>query len=132
MVITCWWKKNEHGSRRRNCDRPGEWLRLTLKRIYVQGDKVRLEPSNAKMEPIIVAAENVLVQGRVIGVLRKYCYNRKCEASGGRSPKHTKAHANSRSSRTKRGRSRALREPKIFNQPCRFLSSAFSMTSRET
>jgi repressor LexA len=44
----------------------------TLKRIYVEGEKVRLQPSNAKMEPIIVAAESVLVQGRVIGVLRKY------------------------------------------------------------
>jgi repressor LexA len=44
----------------------------TLKRIYREGDKVRLQPSNAKMQPIIVPAHNVDVQGRVIGVLRKY------------------------------------------------------------
>jgi repressor LexA len=44
----------------------------TLKRIYREGDKIRLQPSNAKMKPIIVAARNVDVQGRVIGVLRKY------------------------------------------------------------
>lgn len=44
----------------------------TLKRIYREGDKVRLQPSNAKMKPIIVPARTVDVQGRVIGVLRKY------------------------------------------------------------
>jgi repressor LexA len=44
----------------------------TLKRIYREGDKIRLQPSNAKMKPIIVPARNVDVQGRVIGVLRKY------------------------------------------------------------
>lgn len=44
----------------------------TLKRIYREGDKIRLQPSNTKMQPIIVPAHNVDVQGRVIGVLRKY------------------------------------------------------------
>ncbi len=44
----------------------------TLKRLYVEGGKVRLQPSNAGMQPIIVPAGSVQVQGRVIGVLRKY------------------------------------------------------------
>ena len=44
----------------------------TLKRIYVEGSKVRLQPSNATMQPIMVPAASVQVQGRVIGVLRKY------------------------------------------------------------
>ena len=44
----------------------------TLKRLYREGENIRLQPSNAKMKPIIVAAKNVEVQGRVIGVLRKY------------------------------------------------------------
>jgi repressor LexA len=44
----------------------------TLKRLYVEGGKVRLQPSNASMQPIIVPAASVQVQGRVIGVLRKY------------------------------------------------------------
>ena len=44
----------------------------TLKRIYVEGNKVRLQPSNAAMQPIIVPAASVQVQGKVIGVLRKY------------------------------------------------------------
>ncbi len=44
----------------------------TLKRIYHEGENTRLQPSNAKMQPIIVPSKSVQVQGRVIGVLRKY------------------------------------------------------------
>ncbi len=44
----------------------------TLKRFYREGDKIRLQPSNAAMQPIIVPAGAVQIQGRVIGVLRKY------------------------------------------------------------
>ena len=44
----------------------------TLKRFYREGDNIRLQPSNATMKPIIVPAAAVEVQGRVIGVLRKY------------------------------------------------------------
>ena len=44
----------------------------TLKRIYSEGSKIRLQPSNASMQPIVVPAATVQVQGRVIGVLRKY------------------------------------------------------------
>ena len=44
----------------------------TLKRFYKDGDKIRLQPSNAAMPPIVVSAADVAVQGRVIGVLRKY------------------------------------------------------------
>jgi len=44
----------------------------TLKRFYREGDNIRLQPSNANMQPIIVPAAIVQLQGRVIGVLRKY------------------------------------------------------------
>jgi repressor LexA len=44
----------------------------TLKRFYREGDNIRLQPSNTTMAPIIVPAASVEVQGRVIGVLRKY------------------------------------------------------------
>jgi repressor LexA len=44
----------------------------TLKRFYREGDSIRLQPSNAAMKPIIVPAGSVEIQGRVIGVLRKY------------------------------------------------------------
>jgi repressor LexA len=44
----------------------------TLKRLYREGLNIRLQPSNAALKPIIVPARSVQVQGRVIGVLRKY------------------------------------------------------------
>jgi repressor LexA len=44
----------------------------TLKRFFHEGEKIRLQPSNANMEPIVVPAASVQVQGKVIGVLRKY------------------------------------------------------------
>ena len=44
----------------------------TLKRFYREGDSIRLQPSNVNMKPIIVPASAVELQGRVIGVLRKY------------------------------------------------------------
>ena len=47
-------------------------MESTLKRIFKEADKVRLQPSNAAMQPVIVSAAAVQVQGRVIGVLRKY------------------------------------------------------------
>src|SRR6266436_8160078 len=44
----------------------------TLKRFFREGENIRLQPSNAAMKPIIVPAASVEIQGRVIGVLRKY------------------------------------------------------------
>ena len=49
-----------------------EGVDATLKRLYREGEQIRLQPSNAKMQPIMVPAAAVQVQGRVIGVLRKY------------------------------------------------------------
>lgn len=45
----------------------------TLKRIY-RGRRrtVRLEPANAAMEPLVVAADRVRVQGVVVGLIRRY------------------------------------------------------------
>ena len=45
---------------------------VTLKRFYLEGDIVRLQPANTTMEPIRVAAENVQVRGRVVGVIRSF------------------------------------------------------------
>ena len=44
----------------------------TLKRFYKEGETIRLQPANAKMAPIVVPAGAVQIQGRVVGVLRKY------------------------------------------------------------
>ncbi len=45
----------------------------TLKRFYREaGGKIRLQPANSAMQPIVVAANDVKIQGRVTGVLRKF------------------------------------------------------------
>jgi repressor LexA len=45
----------------------------TLKRLYHEPDsRIRLQPANSSMQPIIVDGESVQVQGRVLAVLRKY------------------------------------------------------------
>jgi repressor LexA len=45
----------------------------TLKRFYREsGGKIRLQPANSQMQPIVVPATDVKIQGRVVGVLRKY------------------------------------------------------------
>lgn len=45
----------------------------TLKRLYREpGGRIRLQPSNAQMAPIRLPATDVKVQGKVIGVLRRY------------------------------------------------------------
>jgi repressor LexA len=44
----------------------------TLKRFYREGDMIRLQPSNAEMSPIYAPAASVAIQGKVLGILRKY------------------------------------------------------------
>lgn len=45
----------------------------TLKSYYNEGKgKIRLQPANSKMDPLYVEAENLMVQGKVTGVVRKY------------------------------------------------------------
>ncbi|HXB56050.1 MAG TPA: transcriptional repressor LexA [Vicinamibacteria bacterium] len=46
---------------------------VTLKKLYREADgRVRLQPANARMRPILVDEGDLRVQGVVIGVLRKY------------------------------------------------------------
>jgi repressor LexA len=45
---------------------------VTLKKFYREGTKVKLQPANPALEPIIADAEEVRIQGIVIGLLRKY------------------------------------------------------------
>jgi repressor LexA len=44
----------------------------TLKRYYPQGETVRLQPANADMEPIVVSAGRVVIQGRVLAIVRTF------------------------------------------------------------
>ena len=42
----------------------------TLKRFYLEGDHVRLQPRNPTMQPIIVPADQVELRGKVVKLLR--------------------------------------------------------------
>ena len=42
----------------------------TLKRIYREGERIRLQPANATMEPIYVDPRSLLIQGKVVSVIR--------------------------------------------------------------
>ncbi len=45
---------------------------VTLKKLYRENGRVRLQPANPTMHPILVDADQVQVQGVVVGVMRKY------------------------------------------------------------
>jgi repressor LexA len=51
------------------------WLKqeneTTLKYLYQEGSRVRLQPANSTMHPIYTDAANVAVQGKVISVIRR-------------------------------------------------------------
>ena len=51
------------------------WLKdreeVTLKRFYAEKDRVLLKPANQNMKPIQQNPDNVEIQGKVIGVIRK-------------------------------------------------------------
>lgn len=43
----------------------------TLKKFYVEGKKVRLQPANVTMDPIYTDASNVEIQGKLVSVVRQ-------------------------------------------------------------
>jgi repressor LexA len=43
----------------------------TLKRLYRERDRVRLQPANAAMDPIYVRPEALRIQGKVVAVIRQ-------------------------------------------------------------
>jgi len=51
------------------------WLKaekeVTLKKLYAEAGRIRLQPANSQMKPIITAPDNIEIQGRVIAVLRR-------------------------------------------------------------
>ncbi|MEC7785354.1 MAG: transcriptional repressor LexA [Nitrospinota bacterium] len=64
---------------RRNVAENGETIvalidndRVTLKRFYREGDRIRLQPSHPNMKPIFVREGDFSIQGVVISVLRKF------------------------------------------------------------
>jgi len=57
-----------------NGDMVAAWLKLereaTLKRFYLEGNQVRLQPASPHFEPIVTPAANVEVHGKVVCVIR--------------------------------------------------------------
>ena len=51
------------------------WLKAegetTLKKLYRERNRIRLQPANSTMEPIYADPKNVEVQGKVVGVIRQ-------------------------------------------------------------
>lgn len=51
------------------------WLQsereTTLKKFYLEGDMVRLQPANVTMDPIYTPADNVRIQGKLVSVVRQ-------------------------------------------------------------
>ena len=44
----------------------------TLKRYYPEGSRVRLQPANATMKPLLVEGRDLTIQGVVTGLIRDY------------------------------------------------------------
>jgi repressor LexA len=65
----------KHQQDARNGDLVAVWLKnekeTTLKRFYLEKDRVRLQPANPTMQPIYVHPSNVEIQGKVVVVIRK-------------------------------------------------------------
>ncbi|MCL4499158.1 MAG: transcriptional repressor LexA [Chloroflexi bacterium] len=52
-------------------DGPGTEGQVTLKRLYREKDRIRLQPANASMQPIFVRPDQVKVQGQVVCLIRQ-------------------------------------------------------------
>ena len=56
-------------------DMAAVWLKrqqeVTLKKVYRDENRIRLQPANRQMEPIYQDPDNVAIQGRVIGIIRE-------------------------------------------------------------
>jgi len=45
---------------------------VTLKRFYKEAKRIRLQPANARMEPIFANPMDVVIQGVVVGLMRRF------------------------------------------------------------
>lgn len=58
-----------------NGDMAAIWLKTekeaTLKKVYSERNRVRLQPANSQMKPIYTSPDNIEIQGRVIAVIRR-------------------------------------------------------------
>ena len=65
----------EYVTNAENGDMVAAWLKaekeVTLKRLFRETNRIRLEPANTQVQPIFTAPDNVEVQGKVITVIRQ-------------------------------------------------------------
>jgi repressor LexA len=65
----------EYVSNAENGDMVAAWLKaekeVTLKRLFREANRIRLEPANNQMQPIYTTPDNVEIQGKVITVIRQ-------------------------------------------------------------
>ena len=45
---------------------------VTVKMLFREGEGVRLQPANRKMEPLIIKSADLRIQGVVVGIMRRY------------------------------------------------------------
>ncbi|OGN91324.1 MAG: repressor LexA [Chloroflexi bacterium RBG_13_48_17] len=65
----------EYVNNAKNGDMVAAWLKaereVTLKRLFREANRIRLEPANTQMQPIYTAPDNIEIQGKVITVIRQ-------------------------------------------------------------
>ena len=65
----------QHVETAENGEMVAVWLKrekeATLKKFYLEPGRIRLQPANEEMKPIYADPEDVEIQGKVIGIIRK-------------------------------------------------------------
>jgi repressor LexA len=65
----------EYVNNAKNGDMVAAWLKsekeVTLKRLFREANRIRLEPANTQMQPIYTTPDNIDIQGKVITVIRQ-------------------------------------------------------------
>ena len=65
----------QHINTAENGEMAAVWLKaekeVTLKKVYHEGNRIRLQPANSQMQPIYTEPDNVEIQGKVIAVIRQ-------------------------------------------------------------
>jgi repressor LexA len=65
----------QHVNTVENGDMAAVWLKeekeATLKKVYMESNRIRLQPANERMQPLYASPGDVEIQGRVIAVIRQ-------------------------------------------------------------
>jgi len=65
----------QHVNAVENGEMAAVWLKeekeATLKKVYVESSRIRLQPANEQMRPLYASPENVEIQGKVITIIRQ-------------------------------------------------------------